>query len=323
MSAQPLRAPGGVGPWLNRSPWIWSFLGALIVWVLTAVVAHGRGGIETLSVAVQFATFYVIVGIGQMLVISAGPGNIDLSIPGSMTLAAYLSMGVMGGSDGGLIAGCATGLGVGLLVGVANVVLIRGLAIPPMIGTLAVGFVVQSMAIAYSSGSTAKPAPALARLTTLQVAGVPILAVLVVLVTAAVAVLLRRSIFGRSVLAVGQNPRAAYLAGLRVDRTLAGVYLISAILAGLGGTLLAAYSGGASLDMGTDYLLMSIAVVVLGGTSIAGGQAFVAGLWGAATLLDLVVTLLNIMQMRAGLRYIVTGLIIIGVLAVARRPAAR
>jgi ribose transport system permease protein len=314
---------GGFRAWLDRSPWVWSFLGALVVWAMTAAVAQGRGGIQTLSVAVQFATFYVIVGIGQMLVISAGPGNIDLSIPGVMTLAAYLSMGAMAGSDGGLAAGLAVGLGVGLMVGIANVVLIRGLAIPPMIGTLAAGFVVQSMAIAYSSGSTAKPAPSLASFTTWQIADVPVMAVVVAVVSIGVAVLLRRSIFGRSVLAVGQNPRAAYLAGLRVDRTLAGVYLISAILAGLGGTLLAAYSGGASLDMGGDYLLMSIAVVVLGGTSIAGGDAFVAGLWGAATLLDLVVTMLNVMQMRAGLRYIVTGLIIIGVLAVARRQPPR
>ena len=307
-----------LGGWLEGRRWIWSFLGAAVVWLLTIAVAQGRGGIETLSVAVQFATFYVIVGIGQTLVIAAGPGNIDLSIPGVMTLAGYLAMGVMQGSDGHLLAGLATGLGTGLAVGIANVVLIQGFAIPPMIGTLAAGFVVQSMALAYSSGSTAKPAPALARLTTMQVADVPVLAVLFVGVTVAVAVLLRRSVFGRSILAVGQSPRAAHLAGLRVDRTLAGVYLISAALAGLAGTLLAAYSGGASLDMGADYLLMSIAVVVLGGTSISGGDAVVAGLWGAATLLDLVATMLNVMQVRAGLRYIVTGLIIIAVLAVAR-----
>jgi len=304
--------------WLDRNPWVWSFAGALGVWVLTVAVAHGRGGIETLSVAVQFATFYVIVGMGQMLVIAAGPGNIDLSIPGMMTLAGYLSMGVMGGSDGHLLAGLASGIGAGLAVGIANVVLIQGLAIPPMIGTLAAGFVVQSVAIAYSSGSTAKPAPTLARFTTLQVFDVPVIAVVFALAAAAMAVVMQRSVFGRSVRAVGQNRRAAYLAGLRVERTLAGVYLLSAMLAGLAGTLLAAYSGGASLDMGTDYLLMSIAVVVLGGTSIAGGDAMVAGLWGAAALLDLVVTMLNVMQVRAGLRYVVTGLIIIGVLAVAR-----
>ena len=311
-------AAGAARGWLNRSPWVWSYLGALLVWLLTLGIVHGRGGVATLAVAVQFATFFVIVGIGQMLVISAGPGNIDLSIPGVMTLAGYLAMGVMHGSDAGLVPGVLTGIGVGLAVGIANVVLIQALTIPPMIGTLAAGFVVQSMAIVYSRGSTAPPAPALARFTTLQLAYVPLLALVFVLVTILVAQVLRRSVFGRSVLAVGQSPRAAYLSGLRVAGTLAGVYLLSAMLSGLAGTLLAAYSGGASLDMGEAYLLMSIAVVVLGGTSIAGGQASVAGLWGAATLLDLIVTMLNVMQVGAGLRYVVTGLIIIAVLAVAK-----
>jgi ribose transport system permease protein len=73
--------------------------------------------------------------------------------------------------------------------------------------------------------------------------------------------------------------------------------------------------------MGEDYLLMSIAVVVLGCTSIAGGQAVVAGVWGAALLLDLVVTMLNVMRVAAGWRYVVTGVIIIAVLAVARRQS--
>lgn len=303
---------------LDRSPWVWAYLGALIVWVLTMVEVHGRGGIETLAVAVQFATFFVIVGIGQMLVIAAGPGNIDLSIPAVMTLAGYIAMGVMHGSNAALIPGLLVGIGVGLGAGIANVFLIQALSIPPMIGTLAAGFVVQSMAIVYSSGSTATPAPALAHFTAWQAADVPVIALVFIALTIAVAQVLRRSTFGRSVLAVGQSPRAAYLSGLKVPFTLAGVYLISAILAGLAGTLLAAYSGGASLDMGEAYLLMSIAVVVLGGTSVAGGQASAAGLWGAAVLLDLIVTMLDVMRVGAGLRYVVTGLIIIAVLGVAK-----
>ncbi len=309
--------------WLDRNPWVWSFVGAGIVWLLTSATVEGRGALATLAVALQFATFFVIVGLGQTLVISAGPGNIDLSIPAVMTLAGYLGMGLMQGSDTGLLAGIAAAIGIGLAAGIVNIVLIQGLRIPPMIGTLAAGFVIQSVAIAYSSGSTAKPAPALAQFTAARFLGVPVIALVFILVAMLVAAGLRRSVFGRSVLAVGQNPRAAYLAGLEVSRTLAGVYVISALLAGIAGLLLAAYSGGASLNMGEDYLLMSIAVVVLGGTSIAGGQAAVAGIWGSAVLLDLVVTMLNVMRVAAGWRYLVTGVIIIGVLAVARqrRPA--
>ncbi|MDA8051253.1 MAG: ABC transporter permease [Rhodospirillales bacterium] len=309
---------GNVRAWLDARPWVWSFGAALIVWLVTALAVQGRGMLETLAVALQFATFYAIVGIGQMLTIAAGPGNIDLSIPGVMTFAGYVAIGMMNGGNAGLAAGIAAGVVIGLAAGAFNVGLIQGLRIPPMIGTLAAGFVFQSMAIAYSRTSHAAPAPLLVSFSVARVLGLPVIALIFIVLTVLVSVALSRSVFGRSVLAIGQNARAARLAGLAVRRTLGFVYLASAVLAAVAGILLSAYSGGAALDMGTDYLLMSIAVVVLGGTSIAGGQASPAGLWGAAILLDLVVTMLNVMRVGAGLRYVVTGLIIIGVLALAK-----
>ncbi len=308
----------GARAWLDANPWVWSLVGAVVVWGLTAASVAGRGAGETLSTALGFATFYVIVGIGQMLVIAAGPGNIDLSIPSVMMLAGYLSMGAMHAQDAGLALGVAIALGVGLGAGIANVVLIRALNIPPMIATLAAGFVMQSMTIAYSRGSTAKPAPLLLAASLARVLGVPVIALAFLAVAALVAVVLARSVFGRSVLAVGQNARAAYLAGIRVGRTLILVYVVSALLAAVAGLLLAAYSGGASLNMAEDFLLMSIAVVVLGGSSIAGGQATVAGIWTASLFLYLIVTMLNVFGVGAGLRYIITGLIIIMVLALSK-----
>jgi ribose transport system permease protein len=314
--------PRRAAAWLADRPWVWAYAGALLIWFLTIAVVRGRGAGETLAVATQFATFYVIVGIGQMFVIASGPGNIDLSIPAVMTLAGYLASGAMNGDDGRAAVGLAVGVGVGLAAGLANVGLIQLLRIPPMIATLAAGFVIQSMAIAYSGISTAKPAPLLTAFAEARVFGVPFIVVCFLGVTVFVAFLLDRSVFGRSVLAIGQNVRAATLAGLGTRATLAVVYVLSAALAGLAGVLLAAYSGGASLDMAADYLLMSIAVVVIGGTSIAGGQVAVPGLWGAAVLLYLIVTMLNVLQVGSGLRYVLTGLIIIAVLAVARPSRA-
>lgn len=309
---------GGLRAWLDANPWIWSLLGAVAVWVLTVASVHGRGAGATLTTALGFGTFYVVVGIGQMLVIAAGPGNIDLSIPSVMALAGYLSMGAMHAQNSGLLLGVAIALGVGLGAGIANVVLIRGLNIPPMIATLAAGFVMQSMTIAYSRGSTAKPAPLLLSVSLARVLGVPVIAIAFLVVAGLVALVLSRSVFGRSVLAIGQNARAAYLAGIRIGRTMTLVYVISALLAAVAGLLLAAYSGGASLNMSEDFLLMSIAVVVLGGTSIAGGQATVAGVWTASLFLYLIVTMLNVLGVGAGLRYVISGLIIIGVLAVSK-----
>jgi ribose transport system permease protein len=305
--------------WIDERPWFWSFAGALLIWAVTVVVARGLGAWATLAVALQFGTFYAIVGFGQMFVITSGPGNIDLSIPSVMTLAAYLAMGVMQGANDHLLAGLGVGLLVGLGAGIGNVVLIQLLAIPPMIATLAAGFVEQSIAVAYSRGSTAKPAPALLDFASANVLGLPVIALLFIAGAVVIALALQRSRFGRAVVAVGQNPRAAYLAGIRVERTVAAVFILSSLLASVSGVLLAAYSGGAALNMAEDYLLMSIAVVVLGGTDIAGGRPAVAGVWGASLLLYLIVTMLNVMQVDAGVRFIVSGLIIIGALVLAQR----
>ena len=298
-----------------RQRWLWSFVGAAAMWLVIAVAANGHGAGETLSVALAFATFYVIVGIGEMLVITTGPGNIDLSIPSVMTLAGYLSIGAMGADDKRILIGFAVALGAGLIAGVVNVALIRLARIPPMIATLATGFIMQSMAIAYSSGSTTKPAPLLVMLSSARLLGVPVLALIFIAVAALVAFVLARTALGRSISAIGQNRRAAYLAGLSVESTSICVYLVSSTLAGLAGLLLASYSGGASLDMSSDFLLMTIAVVVIGGTSIAGGRASVAGIWGASLFLYLAVAMLNILGVSVGVRYVVTGVIIIMVLA--------
>jgi ribose transport system permease protein len=96
---------------------------------------------------------------------------------------------------------------------------------------------------------------------------------------------------------------------------------MSAVLASLCGYFLAGFSGGAALNMGEEYLLMSIAVVVIGGTSVAGGFANLPGLWGAALFMFLLVSMLNTVGLNAGYRLIVTGLIIVGIIAVSGRRA--
>jgi ribose transport system permease protein len=89
------------------------------------------------------------------------------------------------------------------------------------------------------------------------------------------------------------------------------------LLAGVCGFLVAGFSGGAALNMGAEYLLSSIAVVVIGGTSVSGGFAHVPGLWGAAMFLFLLVTMLNTFGLGADLRLILTGLVIIAVIVAA------
>jgi ribose transport system permease protein len=305
--------------WIETRPWVWSYLAALIVWGVMAVAVHGHGAGGALAVAIAFAAFYTIVGNAQMIVIASGPGNIDLSIPAVMTLSAYVVTGYARGDDLQLILGLLLGVGVGVASAAANLVLIRLLRIPPMIATLGFAFVLQSIATIYSHTSSGAMPPQLLDLLAAPILGLPPMVILVVGMSIAVAFVMERTVFGRSVLAMGQNARAAHLSGVKLSRTIITVYMISGISASIAGILLAIYTGGATQTMASDYLLLSIAAVVLGGTSVAGGQVSVPGVWGASVFLNLIVALLNILQVGAGLRFVMTGSIIILVLATAKR----
>lgn len=308
---------------LWRRPWLWSFAAALAVWLVTITATAGASAVGLTQAALTFAAFGIIVGLGQMFVITLGPGNIDLAVPATMTLAATVALKAMNEGDGMVAVGLLIALGIGGGVGLANYALIRLLRIPPIIATLAMSFVVQSAAIATNRGIRIKPPPVLADFSTGLTLGLPNMALVALVLSLAAGVLLNRTVYGRWIAAIGQSLPAARMAGIPVNGVRLATYVLCAVLAGLGGFLLACFSGGAALNMGQEYLLMSIAVVVLGGTAVAGGDSNVPGIWGASLFMFLVVTMLNTYGWQAGARQILTGLIIIAVILAAARRQAR
>ncbi len=302
---------------LKNETWVWSFAAATLVWLATIGYTGGQGAGAILTAALSFATFSIIVGLGQMLVISSGPGNVDLSIPATITLAGVVAMKIMDTDSSRMLIGIAAAFAVSALVGFLNYALIRLLRIPPIIATLSTSFLILSTAISYGRGIRIKPPPPLAEFATARIIGIPIVTIFVLVLSIVIAQILLRTTYGRSLMATGQNARAAWLAGLSVDRTRLVTYVASALLSGLAGILLSGFSGGAALNMGEEFLLASIAVVVIGGTSVAGGRASVPGIWGAALFMYLLVTMLNTFGASAGVRLILTGLIIIAVIVAA------
>lgn len=310
---------------LFAKPWVWSFVAALAVWLATIAVTRGASTVGLSQAALTFAAFSVLVGIGQMFVITLGPGNIDLSVPATMTLAGTVSLKFMDGQNDLILQGLAIALAVGVAVGMLNYALIKALRIPPIIATLSMSFIVQSAAIWTNRGLRIKPPPVLADFTTLTTFGIPNIALVALLVSLVAWVLLHRTPYGRWIAAIGQSLAAARMAGIAVDGMRFVTYLLCAVLAAACGYLLACFSGGAALNMGTEYLLMSIAVVVIGGTAVAGGNSNVPGIWGASLFMFLVVSMLNTYGLGAGVRLIMTGVIIITVILLAsgRKIGAR
>ena len=304
----------------SRKPWIWSFVATIAVWIITVLFTGGASSLGLSHAALTFAAFSVIVGIGQMFVITLGPGNIDLCVPATMTLSGTIALKFMDVSDTMILPGLMVAVAIGIAIGIGNYALIKLLRIPPIIATLSMSFIVQSIAIWSNRGLRIKPPQMLADFAISSTLGIPNVALVALLLSGLAWILLDRSFYGRWISAIGQSTFAAKMTGIPVDGTRFITYVLCAVLAAIAGYLLASFSGGAALNMGAEYLLMSIAVVVIGGTAVAGGDSNVPGIWGASLFMFLVVSMLNTYGFGAGIRLILTGLIIISVILLASGP---
>lgn len=320
-----MRAKPSLSPmdWLERNRWVWAALGVVILWAILSVTT-GRFTLHALSGVAVSASFLVIVALGQMLVVTTGRGNIDLSIAGVMTLCAYASIVVTGGLDARLPLALATVIGIGLATGAVNALLVIVFRIPAIIATLATGYILATgTLIANRWAAGFGVSPLLKTLAAGRIDGLPVMLLIAFAAVLAVGFLLQRTVYGRRLSAVGQNERAAALAGVNTGRVVALAFLASSVLAALTGTLLGAYVGGAFLEMGTPYLLQSLGAVVLGGSLIFGGSSTALGTLFGSLLLVLIVTTMQIAGLPPGTQDIVQGFVVIAVLALAGGRAVR
>ena len=309
--------------WAQSHRWIWSALAVLLFWGVLSAVTN-RFTLASLSGIFLSASFLTVAGIGQMFVVTTGRGNIDLSIPSVLTLNAYIALLTVRGQDANLAVGVLVALGVGLAVGLFNAALVVRLRVPAIIATLATGYVLATATLlANRSIHGFAVSPALKFLAAGRIFGAPIMLLICIALIVATELVLQRTVYGRTLSAVGQSRAAARLAGIAVGRVITIAFVISAMLASVLGLVLGAYVGGAFLEMGQPYLLQSVAAVVVGGTLIFGGSATAIGVFFASVLLILLVTLMQIMQLPPGSQDMLQGLVVILVLALAGRDAIR
>ncbi|UHD44603.1 ABC transporter permease [Aureimonas altamirensis] len=237
------------------------------------------------------STFLVILALGQGSVILTG--GLDLSVPWTIGLSGILLAGIVQGSDAALLYAVPLVLLVAACIGLLNGLGVVALGLSPIVVTLAANGILQGIALIYSNGTPSGFAsPWLRWLMTGRLGPItPVLVLLAVFLVAGT-LLLGRTAFGRRIYAVGNSMEAARLSGVRTGRVAIGVYVLSALCAALVGILLTGFSGQASLGMGDDYLLPSIAIVVVGGALITGGRGHFLGMVGGALLLTALQTLL-------------------------------
>jgi ribose transport system permease protein len=259
---------------------------------------------------VVLSAFLAILALGQGAVILSG--GLDLSVPWTIGFCGILAAGLIQGSNVATIWAVPLALVVGALIGLLNGTGVAAFGLPPIVVTLAMNGILQGAALLFSNGTPAGFAsPALRWMMTGRVAGVtPVVALMAVFILFGVT-LLRRTVFGRWVYAVGNSPRASYLSGVGVKTTTIGVYALSGFCAALVGVLFTGFSGQASLGMGDDFLLPSIAVVIVGGTLITGGRGTYVGMLGGVLLLTALQTLLAGTTLPHAVRDIIFGAVVL------------
>lgn len=299
---------------LDFPPWIWSFVAAGIVLVLTLMVSSG-GGLQTLTLAFTIAPYLVLVGLGQMLVMSTGPGNIDVSVAKVFSLGGLLSIAVSD-ATGSWVLGLLAAVAVGLAMSAISVLAILVVRIPPIVATLATSLIASAISLTLAQGFQGSAEPALKAFLGWAPFGVPAFAVVVLVFTLVLSFALRSTAWGARMLAFGQARRAAEYAGISATKVLVVVYLSCGVLAALAGALRASFSAP-NVELGNDYLLDSIAVVVIGGTLITGGRAVPAGVWGGALFFILLDGLLNLIGWSYAGQNVLKGFLVLAVLFLA------
>jgi ribose transport system permease protein len=258
----------------GRGPFAAIWVATAALFAVSPLLAGGSVGAGALKAMLPFAGILAIAAVGQTLVVQQR--GLDLSVPGTMSLAAALITKVPDGSTAKLPPALAVvalaAAGCGLVIGL----LVTYLGVTPLVATLGVNALALGTVVKITGGSIANTVPdGLAHFADRTVVGVPVLAVLAAVLIVAVRWLTRRTVVGRRFELVGANPAAAQVAGIAVARYRVGAYVAASLCYGVAGVLLAALTSAPSLFAGTPYLLPSIAAVVLGGTSLAGGRGSV------------------------------------------------
>ena len=310
------RPVDALASWAQRNAWTLGLLGSLVVLLaFTKIIqpSYGVPGIQGLAISVLPLA---LAAVAQAIVVISG--GIDLSIGSMMALVNVVAATLMLNQSEGFGVVVVIGmLLLGLVLGAVNGSLIVLTRVPDIVVTLAMSFVWAGCALLVlptPGGGSAKWLPELV-LGSLGNEWIPKAAVVLLVVVAIVWIPVRRSTFGLSLYAIGSNRLGAFRSGVSVGRTRVLAYTLMGLFAALGGLSLTA-----STSIGTPvpgpYTLLSVAAVVLGGISLAGGRGSVFGPILAVIILQLIRTDMTFLNVNTNLATVLQGVILIGVVMI-------
>lgn len=251
-----------------------AFLLIIFLFVIGEIVVSDFLSVGQILLTIKLSSFIALFALCQMIVIAAGGAGLDLSVGFTATLTAILTASIMDGSNGNLLPAILVAIAIGGVVGFLNGTLVAYVKLPPLVVTMAMASIIQGIINIYTAGRSisGRPAPFLQILAAKSTGIFPNILFLLIILTVIVMIILYKTRWGLKLFGVGTNERTAYLSGVNVKQVRLVAFIISGVLAGLIGLLLIGNMGTAFKDMGSSYVMPSIAAVVVGGVSLGGGE---------------------------------------------------
>ncbi len=306
-------------PWLARNRALVIAYGLIAVILLVVWIRHPTF-VQPGNLRSQFvlASYLGMAAAGQTLLILTG--GIDLSLAWNLNFSAILMTQIAKqavDSPGRVTWAIGVALFSACVVGFINGLGVAYLRIPSLVMTLGMNAVLLGLTLVYTNGTPQGTAPGIIQtIAVKRIVGIPWAIILWALLSAILIFVLRRSLFGRRLYAIGNNPHASYLSGVPVRRILVASYTAAGLFAGITGLLLTGYSNQSYLHMGDDRVLPSIAAVVIGGTSILGGSGGYIGTIAGVIIITLLQNVLSIEGLDQAGQQILYGVIILVMLFV-------
>ena len=247
-------------------------LSTLVLLVVCAVFAPSSISAGAFSGSLPFAAIIAIVGLGQLLVVQQG--GFDLSLPGAVSLAVVQATHYPHQDDALLLTAVLIAIGFALAAGALNGILVVVYRLNAIIATIGVNALLYGAVFAVSGGVPSITTERLSDIAGGEMLGLPNAVWFALATLAVVTFVLKKTVVGRRFEAVGANPLAARAAGLRVERHQFMAYVSAQLLYCMAGVLIAGITREPTAFQGDPLLLPSVAVVVLGGTSLLGGRGF-------------------------------------------------
>ena len=271
-----------------------AFLLIIFLFVLGEIIVSNFLSLGQILLTIKMASFIALFGLCQMIVISSGGSSLDLSVGYSATMTAVFTARIMDGKNGNLWMAVLVAIGFGVAVGLVNGVLTSYFKLPALVVTLAMANILQGIINVYTAGRniTGRPSPILPLMSANSTGIFPNILFTLIIVATIVMIILYKTKWGLMLFGVGSNETTAYLSGVNVKLVRCVAFIISGVIASLIGLLLIGNMGIAFKDMGSNYVMPSIAAVVIGGVSLSGGDGNYIGVILGAIFLQTLSNLL-------------------------------